>query len=226
MRFHLVGIDGAPGDENVYDGWDSRLRHARRAARRAERALMGRLIVEQIVSVDGYAADPEGGIDFFEAVDEVDLERRRPARVPRARRRDPARRQHLPDVRRLLAAGRPRGRARRRAHQPPAEVRGVEHADGCPVGRRSRRDPPRRRGRGGRRAEGALRRHRRVGKPHARRCAASRPASSTSCACASCPCSSARVGRSRPPTLGERRLELDHVVAHPSGHVGMTYAVR
>jgi len=23
MRFHLVGIDGAPGDDNVYDGWDS-----------------------------------------------------------------------------------------------------------------------------------------------------------------------------------------------------------
>ena len=23
MPFHLVGIDGAPGDENVYDGWDS-----------------------------------------------------------------------------------------------------------------------------------------------------------------------------------------------------------
>lgn len=29
---------------------------------------MGRLLVEQIVSVDGYAADPEGGIDFFEAL--------------------------------------------------------------------------------------------------------------------------------------------------------------
>ena len=23
MRFHLLGIDGQPGDENVYDGWDS-----------------------------------------------------------------------------------------------------------------------------------------------------------------------------------------------------------
>ena len=33
---------------------------------------MGRLTVEQIVSVDGYAADAEGGIGFFEAVDEVD----------------------------------------------------------------------------------------------------------------------------------------------------------
>ena len=33
---------------------------------------MGRLTVEQIVSVDGYAADSDGGIDFFEAVDEVD----------------------------------------------------------------------------------------------------------------------------------------------------------
>ncbi|WP_157156196.1 dihydrofolate reductase family protein [Diaminobutyricimonas sp. LJ205] len=33
---------------------------------------MGRLIVEQIVSVDGYAADLDGGIGFFEAVDEVD----------------------------------------------------------------------------------------------------------------------------------------------------------
>ena len=33
---------------------------------------MGRLIVEQIVSVDGYAADRDGGIGFFEAVDEVD----------------------------------------------------------------------------------------------------------------------------------------------------------
>ena len=33
---------------------------------------MGRITVEQIVSVDGYAADPEGGIGFFEAVDEVD----------------------------------------------------------------------------------------------------------------------------------------------------------
>ena len=28
--FHLVGIAGVPGDENVYDGWDSRLRRARR----------------------------------------------------------------------------------------------------------------------------------------------------------------------------------------------------
>ena len=33
---------------------------------------MGRLTVEQIVSVDGYAADADGGIGFFEAVDEVD----------------------------------------------------------------------------------------------------------------------------------------------------------
>lgn len=33
---------------------------------------MGRLTVEQIVSVDGYAADSDGGIGFFEAVDEVD----------------------------------------------------------------------------------------------------------------------------------------------------------
>lgn len=33
---------------------------------------MGRLTVEQIVSVDGYAADKDGGIEFFEAVDEVD----------------------------------------------------------------------------------------------------------------------------------------------------------
>ncbi len=23
MRFHLLGTDGQPGDENVYDGWDS-----------------------------------------------------------------------------------------------------------------------------------------------------------------------------------------------------------
>ena len=23
MTFHLQGIEGAPGDENVYDGWDS-----------------------------------------------------------------------------------------------------------------------------------------------------------------------------------------------------------
>ncbi|ANJ28421.1 dihydrofolate reductase family protein [Agromyces aureus] len=29
---------------------------------------MGRLIVEQVVTVDGYAADPDGGIDFFEAL--------------------------------------------------------------------------------------------------------------------------------------------------------------
>jgi dihydrofolate reductase len=33
---------------------------------------MGRLTVEQIVSVDGYAADADGGIGFFEAVDEAD----------------------------------------------------------------------------------------------------------------------------------------------------------
>lgn len=33
---------------------------------------MGRLTVEQIVSVDGYAADADSGIGFFEAVDEVD----------------------------------------------------------------------------------------------------------------------------------------------------------
>ncbi len=33
---------------------------------------MGRLTVEQIISVDGYAADANGGIEFFEAVDEVD----------------------------------------------------------------------------------------------------------------------------------------------------------
>ena len=29
---------------------------------------MGRLLVEQVVTADGYAADPEGGIDFFEAL--------------------------------------------------------------------------------------------------------------------------------------------------------------
>ncbi|SFR90357.1 Dihydrofolate reductase [Agromyces sp. CF514] len=29
---------------------------------------MGRLIVEQVVTLDGYAADPDGGIDFFEAL--------------------------------------------------------------------------------------------------------------------------------------------------------------
>lgn len=29
---------------------------------------MGRLIVEQVVTADGYAADPEGGIGFFEAL--------------------------------------------------------------------------------------------------------------------------------------------------------------
>jgi len=34
-------------------------------------------------------------------------------------------------------------------------------------------------------------------------------------------------GRSfTPAKLGERRLELDHVVTHPSGHVGMEYRVR
>ena len=33
---------------------------------------MGRLIVEQIVSVDGYAADAHGGIGFMEAINEVD----------------------------------------------------------------------------------------------------------------------------------------------------------
>lgn len=33
---------------------------------------MGRLTIEQIVSADGYAADADGGIAFFEAVDEVD----------------------------------------------------------------------------------------------------------------------------------------------------------
>ncbi|MFE5670594.1 dihydrofolate reductase family protein [Agromyces sp. NPDC056523] len=32
---------------------------------------MGRLIVEQIVSADGYAADSEGGIEFFEVSPEV-----------------------------------------------------------------------------------------------------------------------------------------------------------
>lgn len=29
---------------------------------------MGRLIVEQVVTADGYAADPDGGIDFFDAL--------------------------------------------------------------------------------------------------------------------------------------------------------------
>ncbi|MGI9823712.1 dihydrofolate reductase family protein [Agromyces sp. Marseille-Q5079] len=29
---------------------------------------MGRLLVEQVVTADGYAADPAGGIDFFEAL--------------------------------------------------------------------------------------------------------------------------------------------------------------
>lgn len=38
---------------------------------------MGRLIVEQIISADGYAADPDGGIGFFEnasGVNDVDQE--------------------------------------------------------------------------------------------------------------------------------------------------------
>ena len=30
MTFHVEGIDGRPGDENVYDGWDSGIRPARR----------------------------------------------------------------------------------------------------------------------------------------------------------------------------------------------------
>ena len=33
---------------------------------------MGSLTVEQIVSADGYAADADGGIDFFQAVDQGD----------------------------------------------------------------------------------------------------------------------------------------------------------
>jgi dihydrofolate reductase len=33
---------------------------------------MGRLTVEQIISVDGYAADVDGGIEFMGAVDDVD----------------------------------------------------------------------------------------------------------------------------------------------------------
>ena len=33
---------------------------------------MGRLIVEQIITVDGYAQDADGGIDFFQATDEID----------------------------------------------------------------------------------------------------------------------------------------------------------
>lgn len=31
---------------------------------------MGRLIVEQIVSVDGFATDADGGISFFEAIED------------------------------------------------------------------------------------------------------------------------------------------------------------
>ena len=33
---------------------------------------MGRLTVEQIISVDGYAADADGGIEFMQSVDNVD----------------------------------------------------------------------------------------------------------------------------------------------------------
>ena len=32
---------------------------------------MGRLIVEQIISADGYAADADGGIEFFEVSPEA-----------------------------------------------------------------------------------------------------------------------------------------------------------
>ena len=41
---------------------------------------MGRVIVEQIISVDGYAADADGGIDFFvnaQAINEADSEQLR-----------------------------------------------------------------------------------------------------------------------------------------------------
>lgn len=41
---------------------------------------MGRVIVEQIISVDGYAADAQGGIDFFvnaQAINEADTEQLR-----------------------------------------------------------------------------------------------------------------------------------------------------
>lgn len=41
---------------------------------------MGRLIVEQIISADGYAADPQGGIDFFvnaRAINEADQDQLR-----------------------------------------------------------------------------------------------------------------------------------------------------
>ena len=34
---------------------------------------MGRLTVEQIVSVDGYAAEPDGGIGYMTAVDELEM---------------------------------------------------------------------------------------------------------------------------------------------------------
>ena len=99
---------------------------------------MGRLTVEQIISVDGYAADADGGIGFFEAVDEVDSN-------------DADQLAFLKDVDAILLGANtyrmfagywpkadPAKRARRRADQPAAEVRRLEHARRGALGRRRR----------------------------------------------------------------------------------------
>ena len=78
-----LGIDGQPGDENVYDGWDSAFDMLAEQLAGGDR-LMGRLTVEQIVSVDGYAADARRRHRLLRGRRRGRLQRRRPARVPRA----------------------------------------------------------------------------------------------------------------------------------------------
>ena len=186
---------------------------------------MGRLIVEQIVSVDGYAADPEGGIGFFEAVDEVDSNDADQLAFL----------EHVDAI--LLGANTYRMFAAYWPQADPEVERVAEPIDRLPkfvVSNTLTQAPW---------GDGAVEILRGDG---AEAAAALKERYAAIVVWGSLTLADSLfeaglvdelrlrvvpvlIGEGRsftPAKLGERRLELDHVVTHPSGHVGMEYRVR
>jgi dihydrofolate reductase len=186
---------------------------------------MGRLTVEQIVSVDGYAADADGGIDFFQAVDQGD-------------RTDDDQLAFLKDIDAiLLGANTYRMFAGYWPNADPDVDRVAEPINRLPkfVVSNTLKDAPW--------GDGSIEI---LDGDGAEAAAALKERFEGIVVWGSLTLADAlfeaglvdelrlRVvpvligaGRSfTPANLGERRLALDHVVSHPTGHVGLTYRVR
>ncbi|WP_127794857.1 dihydrofolate reductase family protein [Agromyces sp. LHK192] len=188
---------------------------------------MGRLIVEQVVTVDGYASDAEGGIAFFEAVEGLEAT-------------DVDQLHMLEDVDAMLL-----GRVTYEmfaAYWPTADP--ADDAVAEPIARLAKHvvtstlaDAP-----WG--DAGSIEMHRGDGVAAARAIADATPGGVIVWGSLTLADDLLRAGavdelRLRivpvligagrsftPPDLGERRLELDHAVTHPSGHVTLHYRLR